>query len=145
MSKFDLTSKESQKRIVEAIEQAEKNTSGEIRVHIESICKEDPMKRAIDVFNKLEMGGTVQKNGVLIYIAYASHKVSIIGDTGINEKVSADFWNGILAQITSDFSLSNFTEGVCKAVISVGESLKTLFPYQNDDVNEKSNEVSIGE
>src|SRR5574344_1401506 len=143
MNHSDLRSKESQMLIVEAIKSAEKNTSGEIKVHIESYCKGDPVKRAITLFEKLKMGETAQKNGVLIYVADVSHKVSIIGDTGINSKVSPYFWDDILSQLMADFVASKYSEGICKAVISVGESLKTLFPYKNDDIKEKSDDVSI--
>lgn len=145
MNQSILIDKQAHKSIVEAIVEAEKNSSGEIRVHLESFCKSDPMQRAIELFDSLKMGETKLKNGVLIYIAIKSHKISIIGDTGINEKVSPDFWNDILAQMIANFQSEQYIEGICQAVRNVGSSLKTLFPYQADDINEITNEISLGE
>jgi len=85
--------KDEQAQIVKAIESAELNTSGEIRVHLESLCSGDPFKRAVYLFNKLKMHKTKDRNGVLIYIAFESKKFAIIGDSGINEKVSDNFWD----------------------------------------------------
>lgn len=140
---FELRSKESQERVVKAIEEAELNTSGEIRVHVESVCEGDPVKRAVEAFDNLKMGETALKNGVLIYIAHDSHKVAIIGDTGINEKVGPDYWKEILDGLKKDFASSNVTAGLCQAIINVGKQLKVLFPYQGNDINEQSNEVSF--
>src|SRR5690554_778248 len=93
MSNKKFISKEEQDLIVKAIERAELNTSGEIRVHIESECKLDPIARAVTVFNKLKMNKTKERNGVLIYIAWKSRKFAIIGDIGIDEKVPENFWD----------------------------------------------------
>lgn len=141
----DLRSKEAQKKITDAIKEAELNTSGEIRVHVESTCKGDPCLRAAYIFTRLKMHQTGQRNGVLIYIAYSSRHFAIIGDSGINEKVGEGFWNGVKEQMASDFSQGDFIGGVSKAVLSAGEKLKTYFPYQKDDINEQSDEVSYGE
>lgn len=145
MGQSPLRSKDSQKRIVSAIESAELNTSGEIRVHIESLCKNNPIDRAVYIFNKLKMHETQQRNAVLVYVAYSSHKLSIIGDSGINEKVSDDFWDEIKNQMTLDFSQDRPVDAVCTAVLSVGESLKKYFPYMSDDVNEQTNDISFGD
>lgn len=143
MAEFELRTKESQGRVVAAIEQAELNTSGEIRVHVESKLEGEPMERAIAVFNNLKMGETALKNGVLIYIAYESHKLAIIGDTGINDKIPENYWDEILSGLKADFAAANITEGLCRAILKVGEQLKAIFPYQSDDKNEQSNEVSF--
>ncbi len=140
-----LLSKTSQEKMVAAIQEAEMNTSGEIRVHIDSVCKNDPFEKAIQIFDKLKMYETEQRNAVLIYVAYKSHKLSIIGDSGINKLVPENFWDGIKNQMILDFSQNKPVEAICTAVKSVGESLKNLFPYQLDDINEQSNEISFGE
>lgn len=134
-----------QARIVRAIEEAELNTSGEIRVHIESKCKGDAVSRAIYVFNYLKMYETAQRNGVLVYVAHESKKLAIIGDVGINNKVPADFWNKIKDDMVLAFSRNCFVEGICAAVKAAGISLKEYFPYQQDDVNEQPNEISFGD
>ncbi len=140
-----LLSKEEQQKIVAAIEEAELNTSGEIRVHIESKCKGDAVARAICLFNYLKMYRTQQRNGVLVYVAHESRKLAIIGDVGINQRVPADFWNGIKEKMVKEFAAGNFVVGIAEAVRSVGVSLKEFFPYQSDDVNEQPNEISFGE
>lgn len=141
----DLCSKSSQKRITDAIKEAELNTSGEIRVHIESVCKGDPCIRAAYIFTKLKMHDTVNRNAVLVYLAYTSHHFAIIGDSGINERTGAGFWNEVKEEMGAAFTQDDYLGGICKAVLAVGIKLKTFFPYQKDDVNEQSDEVSFGE
>ena len=129
--------------MVTAIKQAEKDTSGEIRVHIENHSKIDVLDRAADVFAHLNMHKTVQRNGVLIYVALLDHKSAILGDAGINAKVPADFWDSIMKNMIAKFTEGKITEGICEAVISAGEQLKVYFPYQADDVNELPDEISF--
>lgn len=131
--------------IQQAIEQAELNTSGEIRVHIDKKCKEDPVKKAIKVFEKLSMHKTQLKNGVLIYIAMDDHKLAIIGDQGINEVVPDHFWDDERDLMIGYFKNGQFSEGLVLGIRMVGEQLKTAFPYQKDDKNELRNEVTFGE
>lgn len=138
-------SKAEQALIVKAIESAELNTSGEIRVHIESSCKSDPVERAIFIFNKLKMFQTKERNGVLIYIAFKSRKFAIIGDSGINAKVPVDFWDDVKAKLLNYLALGDIVSGLTLAIFMSGEKLKEYFPYQKDDINEQRNEISFGE
>ena len=128
--------------LVEAIATAEKNTSGEIRVHIEKDCNGDVLERAKVVFEKLGMTATEARNGVLIYIAEESHKFAIIGDAGIHEKVGHDFWDHSKDLMLAHFKKGEFVEGIKEAVLSCGEALKKYFPYQKNDANELSNDIS---
>jgi uncharacterized membrane protein len=131
-----------EKILVEAIAVAEKNTSGEIRVHIEKACKGEVLERAKVVFEKLGMTATEARNGVLIYIAEESHKFAILGDAGIHEKVGADFWDHSKDLMLAHFKKGEFVEGIKEAVLSCGEALKKHFPYQKNDSNELSNDIS---
>lgn len=144
MKAEELLSKEASRRLVDAIVEAEKNTSGEIRVHIESVCKSDPYLRAAYVFSKLDMFKTEERNGILIYLAIKSRKFAIVGDSGINEKVGPAYWDSVKDGMQEDFGKGEFLDGMVKAILSVGEKLKTYFPYRNDDVDELSNEISYG-
>ena len=140
-----LISKEDENMIVAAIKKAELNTSGEIRVHIESECKEEnPMARAIYLFNVLGMYKTAARNGVLIYVAKKSRKFAIIGDDGINRVIPDNYWNNIRSAMSEDFSKGRYAGGICNAILSTGELLKKEFPHTADDVNEQSDEVSFG-
>ncbi len=145
MKASELLTKEHKKKIVDSIQQAETNTSGEIRVHLESLCNGDPCERAVYVFSHLKMQQTKDRNGVLIYLAVKSRKFAIIGDVGINEKVGTDYWNDTKDMMADHFRKGEFAEGLAEAVLSVGEKLKAYFPYQRDDVNELSDEISIGD
>ena len=131
--------------ISRAIEVAEMNTSGEIRVHIENTCKEEPMDRAAYVFSKLGMQKTANRNGVLFYLAVRDRKFVILGDAGINQKVPADFWENITEVVLQNFREGRITEGLVEGVRMAGQQLKAHFPYQMDDKNELSNEISYGE
>jgi uncharacterized membrane protein len=135
---------EQQQSIVDAIAAAEKCTSGEIRVHIEKTCKGDVLDRAAHIFKQLGMYKTALRNGVLFYISIADRKLAILGDAGINSKVSSDFWEKIKTDMVGKFSQNLFTEGICEGVLKAGEQLKTYFPLATDDTNELSNEISFG-
>ena len=137
-------SDEQKKLIISAIEEAEKITSGEIRLHVEMRCHGDIMKRAAKVFDKLKMQCTQQRNGVLFYMAISDRQFAIIGDSGINDKVPEGFWNDIEKRMTELFAKGLFTEGVTDGIRMAGEQLKKHFPYQSDDVNELSDEISFG-
>jgi len=145
MSKSEdfLTDTEEQ-AVIAAIKDAEKNTSGEIRVHIEESTDKPPMDRALEVFYLLEMDHTEQRNGVLIYIAVESKKLAILGDEGINNLVDDDFWDTAKELMLSKFEKREFSNGLELAIIEVGKKLKDFFPYQSNDTNELSDEISKG-
>ncbi len=136
-------SNEEQQRIVAAIKEAELNTSGEIRVHIENRCKGEALERAAEMFYELKMHHTAARNGILFYLAVKDRKFAVIGDEGINRNVEHDFWNDIKDEMTRRFKEERFTEGLVGGILKCGEKLKEYFPYQKDDVNELSDEISF--
>lgn len=136
-------SKEQQTQILSSVKEAEKDTSGEIRVHIETSCKEDVLDRAAWVFDKLGMKKTAERNGVLFYLAVSDKKFAIIGDAGINARVPAGFWDEISTLLIRNFRDGRFTEGLSEGIALAGKQLKTHFPYNKDDVNELPDEISF--
>ena len=144
MRPIPILTEEQQRRIVDAIVRAEDCTSGEIRVHVEPKCKTNPVVRAVEVFNRLEMYDTEARNGVIIYLAYESRACAIIGDAGINEVIPEGFWDGILADMKAAFAAGNYTEGLIAAVEAVGSALSEFFPFRSDDVNELPDDISYG-
>jgi len=141
----DLFTDSEKQQIVEAIKSAELNTSGEIRVHIERKCKEDVLDRAAFIFDQLDMQKTELRNGVLFYLAVEDRKFAILGDQGINLKVPKGFWDESRDLILSNFKEGNYAKGLAEGIKLSGEQLKEHYPYQSDDVNELSDEISFGE
>ena len=135
--------KEQQTRILEAVREAERATSGEVRVHIETNCPEDVLDRAAWLFGKLGMNKTDLRNGVLFYLAVNDKKFAILGDAGINAVVPKGFWDEISLLLATNFRKGLFTEGLCEGIIMAGQQLKAHFPYKGDDVNELSDEISF--
>ena len=133
-----------QEAIQASIATAELNTSGEIRLHVDDKCPGDPVAKAIQVFEKLKMHETELRNGVLIYLAVKDHKLAIIGEKGIDEAVPDDFWDVIKNDLVSRFKEGKYTEGLVEGIHASGEQLKAHFPYQSDDTNELSNDISFG-
>jgi uncharacterized membrane protein len=133
-----------EKKVVQAIHEAEKNTSGEIRVHIEKSSKGNALQRAQEVFNQLGMFKTKQRNGVLFYVATDTHQFAILGDEGIDKQVPKDFWQKETSLVINNFRKNKNCEGLCEGITLVGEKLKAFFPYQTDDVDELTNEISKG-
>lgn len=137
-------SEQDEQEIVAAIQKAELNTSGEIRIHIEAASKKKTFERAQDVFGELEMHKTEQRNGVLLYLAVDDHQFAICGDEGIDKVVANDFWDCTRDVMASHFKKGEFKEGIIAGILNAGEQLKQFFPYQTDDTNELSNEISKG-
>jgi uncharacterized membrane protein len=146
LSKKDFFSDEEKKQIVAAIQEAEKQTSGEIRLYVENRCRfVDPLDRAAEVFAFLKMGNTSAHNAVLIYLATRSRQLAIFGDQGIHEKVGEDFWKKEIMQILSQFQKDHFAEGISKVVGDIGAALKYHFPYDRQtDINELPDDIVFG-
>jgi len=145
MSKVeDFLTADEEQEIVQAILAAEKNTSGEIRVHLESHSKKDHFERAKEIFHLLKMDNTKDSNGVLIYVAISDRKFVIYGDKGINNVVPSNFWDATKDSIQSHFKQGRFKQGIIDGILKAGEELRAHFPWQSNDTNELSNEVSKG-
>jgi uncharacterized membrane protein len=138
-------SNDQQKSILNAIQDAEKNTSGEVQVHIENRCKKPTMDRAVEVFAMLKMQNTQLRNGVLFYLAIEDHKFAILGDAGINSVVPHNFWESIKENMQKRFKEGNFTEGLTEGIQEAGRQLKQHFPFdKKGDKNELSDDISFG-
>lgn len=132
-----------QQRIVDAIAEAEKRTSGEIRVHVQRKAGQDIREFAERTFERLGMTKTALRNGVLLFIASEEQRFVILGDSGIDEKVPAGFWDEIAARLTIRFKNGEFTDGIVEAISSAGEHLGRLFPRSAGDVNELSDQINV--
>lgn len=141
----DFFTKEQKEDIRIAILNAELDTSGEIRVHIEDKCPGDVLDRAAYIFKKLKMADTEKRNGVLFYLAVSNRKFAVIGDVGINAVVPENFWDDIKDRMIHHFRDGKFTDGLIEGIMMVGEKLKAHFPYRVGDKNELSDDISFGE
>ena len=138
-------SKEDEERMVQAIRFAEKQTSGEVRLYIESSCSFiNPIDRAKELFAELKMHETKDRNGVLLYFAMKDRQMAIWGDEGIHQKMGQAFWEKEVANILSEFKSNHFVEGICHMIQDVGDALKTHFPYASDDKNELDDNIVFG-
>lgn len=142
MGKVQFINQEEELLIIKAIENAENETSGEIRVHIENHTELKPLERAQEVFFQLEMDKTVLKNGVLFYVGVSDHSFAIIGDKGINEVVEDDFWECTKDVVIEHFKKGEFEKGLSNGIKRAGERLKEFFPKENENPNELTNEIS---
>ncbi len=131
--------------IAHAIQQAEMQTSGEVRVFVESKCNYvNAIDRAKEVFDKLDMHKTKEKNAVIVYVALKHKQVAIYADEGIYTKTGVQFWNDELKIMIQYFKQENIVDGITKVVDHIGDALKSHFPFQKDDVNELPNDVVFG-
>jgi len=135
--------KEHQALISSAIKEAEENTSGEIRVHIETHLTGEVLDRAAWIFKKIGMHDTESRNGVLFFLAIANKKFAVIGDQGINSKVPEGFWDNIKVLLEKHFREEKYAEGLVKGILMAGLQLKEHFPYKKDDVNELPDDISF--
>jgi uncharacterized membrane protein len=144
--KASIFSDEETALIMQAIKEAEQSTSGEVRVYVENKCKYlNPVERAKDVFQDLNMHVTAERNGVLLYIAIKDRQLAIWGDEGIHAKLGNLYWEQQVKKLVAEFNASNFAVGIASCVKAIGESLAKYFPYKGDaDKNELSDEIVFG-
>ena len=142
MKASEFFTREQQAQIRAAIKEAEQDTSGEIRVHIETSFSGDVLDRAAWIFKKIGMHKTESRNGVLFYLAVANKKFAVIGDWGINRKVPGDFWDETKKIIEKHFREEKYSDGLAEGILMIGQQLKEHFPHQKDDINELPNEIS---
>ena len=134
--------KQEKERIVQAVREAERRTSGEIRVYLERKgTKEDPLERAREIFEGLGMARTKKRNGVLIYLSLADRRFAILGDEGIHEKTGGGFWNDVALTIKTFFGRGEFAEGLHAGIRQIGEKLALYFPREKRDTNELPDEI----
>jgi uncharacterized membrane protein len=132
-------------RIVQAIRAIEKQTSGEIRVFIESHCRfVDPIERAREVFYHLKMNKTELKNGVIVYVATRDRQVALFGDSGIYERLGAAYWRTAVQNMVLLFKEHHYAEGLEKCVEAIGATLSAYFPYNHHDKNELPDDIVFG-
>lgn len=144
MQAADYFTSEQQQMIKAAVARAEKKTSGEIRICIDAKINQDAFDRAVFWFEKLNMHQTALRNGVLIFISIEDHKFSVIGDYGIHEKVSQQFWEKLVEEMTEFFKKNDLTGGLIYAVEHCGNALATYFPLHAEDKNELGDEMTFG-
>jgi len=131
------------KRVKKSISDAEKQTSGEIRVYVAKHCGGDPMNVALNKFHSLKMYRTHLRNAVLIYVCPSERKAAIVGDEGIHSRVKPHFWDEALYEMMSHFRHGDMVSGICGGVAVVGDLIKEKYPCLEDDVNELSDEVVV--
>ena len=144
--KRDFFSAEDKAQIVEAIRKAEKETSGEIRIYVESKnAYVDAIDRASEIFFKLKMQETVHRNAVLLYIAMDHHELALFADEGIYQKAGAAYWDAAVKNMIAGFTKDNISNGIEQCVRQIGETLKEKFPYiPTEDKNELPDDMVFG-
>lgn len=133
-------------KIVEAIKSAERRTSGEVRVFVETRCRfVDPLDRAYELFFGLKMDQTDERNAVLVYVAMKDRQLAVYGDEGIHQKVGSEFWKKEVSTMLSQFNKENYSAGLVQVIQDIGEVLQGHFPYETKgDKNELPDEIVFG-
>ena len=137
---------EQQARVVEAIRQAEQQTSGEVRVFVESKCSYvDALDRAKEIFLNLQMDKTALRNAVLFYIAVDDRQTAVFADEGIHQKTGQAYWGKTLTEMLSYFSGYQVVDGLVHSIAHVGLALQQYFPYDKEtDKNELPDDIVFG-
>jgi uncharacterized membrane protein len=145
-SKKEFFSTLEKNQIVAAIKQAEQQTSGEIRLYVESRCRYvESLDRAAEVFTHLDMGKTASHNAVLIYVAVKDHQLAVFGDQAIHEKVGEVFWKEKVMHMLSHFKQDRYVDAIVKTIQDIGAALKYHFPYDRQtDINELPDDIVFG-
>lgn len=144
--KTEFFTEEEKQQLVEAIQKAEHQTSGEVRVFVESKCKYvNALDRAQEIFVRLKMHETELRNATLIYVAVKDRQTAVFGDEGIHQKVGEQYWQDVVKKMLLQFKNQKLVAGVCQGIHDLGEALKLYFPYNSDtDKNELPDEIVFG-
>lgn len=144
--KEDFFTVEEKQQIVDAVQNAERMTSGEVRVFVENRCSYmDAIDRAKEIFTELKMYETDDRNAVLVYVALKDKQLAVFGDEGIHSKLGYEYWNTEVKKMIDNFNKENYAEGIKQVVEDIGEALTQLFPFNNDtDKNELPDEIVFG-
>ena len=142
----DFFSKEEKEKILAAIKQTEKNTSGEVRVFVENHCSfVDAIDRALEVFYSLKMEQTDYRNATLVYVAIKDKQLAVFGDEGIYNKTGKEFWNNAIKKMLQKFDKEHYADGIAEVVKEIGEALTLHFPYDAAaDKNELPDNIVFG-
>jgi uncharacterized membrane protein len=137
---------EEKQQLVDAIQKAEQQTSGEVRIFVESKCKYvDALDRAQEIFFNLKMNETELRNATLIYVAVKDRQAAVFGDEGIHQKVGKKYWEDVVNKMLLHFKNQKLADGICQGIYDLGEALKFYFPYNSDtDKNELPDEIVFG-
>lgn len=137
---------EENQQLVDAIQKAEQQTSGEVRLFVESKCRYvDALDRAQEIFAGLKMHETELRNATLIYVAVKDKQAAVFGDEGIHQKVGEQYWKDVVSKMLLQFRNQKLADGICQGTYDLGEALKTYFPYNsNTDKNELPDEIVFG-
>ena len=144
--KKDFFTEEEKKQLVDAIQKAEQQTSGEVRIYVESRCRYvDALDRAQEIFLSLKMHETELRNATLIYVAIKDKQAAVFGDEGIHQKVGMQYWKDVVSKMLQHFKDQKLVDGICQGIHDLGQALKTYFPYNSDtDKNELPDEIVFG-
>lgn len=144
--KKDFFTAEEQQQLIEAIQKAEQQTSGEVRIFVESKCRYvDALDRAQEIFFSLKMNETELRNSTLIYVAIKDKQAAVFGDEGIHQKVGQKYWEDEVKKMLSHFRNQKLADGICQGIFDLGEALKFYFPYNSGtDKNELPDEIVFG-
>lgn len=142
MKVSDFISQLDEKRIVEAIRQAESRTTGEIRVFISRRHIGNAMDSARAHFRRLRMDQTPHRNAVLIFIAPRARKFAVIGDDAIHHCVGDVTWWHVVSGMEHLLKTGHCTDAVLSAVQEVGRALAQHFPAEGDRRNELPDHIA---
>jgi uncharacterized membrane protein len=132
-------------RVLAAIREAERRTSGEIRVSVAPFFWGSVRRTAERAFVRLRMTGTRERNGILFFIVPSRRRFAVLGDVGIHAKVGQEFWDELAGLLSGSFRREEFTEGLVRAVAAAGEKLAAHFPYDAaTDTNELPDDIDLG-
>lgn len=134
-------SQQEKEDLKKSIQEAESKSSAEIRVYLEKKCPGDVLDRASFLFKELKMHETLERNGVLIYLAHEDRTFAIIGDSGIHAKLGTNYWEAIKNEMLSFFKEEKVFEGLQLGVEKVGIELVKFFPKSGQDVNELTDDI----
>ena len=132
-------------RIRQTIAEAEKRTSGEVRVSVSRFFWGPVRPVAERAFRRLKMEETRDRNGILFFIVPSRRRFVVLGDEGIHARAGPKFWTETAEALSGRFRQGEFTEGLIDGIRTAGECLAAHFPYDKEgDKNELSDEIDFG-
>ena len=79
--------------------------------------------------------------GILILASHFEHRVEVLADRGINEKVTPGMWDEVVQILTSGLKSGNGCDAFCAAIGRCGDTLAAHFPRRPDDRDELADKL----
>lgn len=129
---------DAQKRLTQAVSEAEIGHRGEVFLVVENHLPLDIARthnsrdRAIQLFGDYRVWDTAENTGVLVYLNVCEHRLEIVADRGINAQVMPTLWQAMCDKALAGIKAGKPVESLATLLIEIGQLLRQHYQDATD-------------